>query len=73
VGKACTATGGECKDNEEANVCLTSLSQANDILLNFCSFLSCKSDDACGTEATCYQVDGGISVCAPSIPGPRKC
>ncbi len=56
VGKACTAMGGECRNNGRANTCLA-IFDAN---ANFCSFLGCQDDMECGSGAVCH-----MTACVP--------
>lgn len=60
VGRACTADGGECATAERARLCLATF----DARANFCSFLSCASDDECGEGAVCLQ-QGPATACVP--------
>ncbi|HIA00560.1 MAG TPA: hypothetical protein EYN66_01380 [Myxococcales bacterium] len=62
VGKACTATGGECAENEKATLCLALF----DPTANFCSFLGCETDADCGDDAICHP-ESGSSACVPLI------
>ena len=60
VGEACTASGGECANNEQAKMCLV----AFDPRANFCSFLGCDADEECGAGAACVA-QGPTSACVP--------
>ena len=60
VGEICTASGGECADNEQAKMCLAVF----DARANFCSFLGCSTDEECGQGALCLA-QGPSSACVP--------
>jgi len=60
VGRACTASGGECASAERARLCLATF----DARANFCSFLSCASDEECGEGAVCLA-QGPATACVP--------
>ncbi len=60
VGRACTASGGECASAERARLCLATF----DARANFCSFLSCAADEECGEGAVCLA-QGPATACVP--------
>lgn len=60
VGRACTASGGECSSNERATLCLATF----DSRANFCSYLGCEQDEDCGVGAQCLE-QGPATACVP--------
>lgn len=60
VGEYCTPQGGQCADNDTAQLCLADASQDEWM----CTRIGCTAETDCGTGAGCLITDDG-SACVP--------